>query len=56
MTGVKERKNCDSFVNLNTGDGKKVEVNINFEDISRQAATRSGRLGAYAKKMNLDKL
>ena len=49
MANVKGRKHCDSFTKyLNTDDGKKVEVNVSFENVSQQAAKR---LSAYEKKM-----
>lgn len=56
MENVKGRKDCDLFTkHLITGDGKKVEVNVNLEDASQRAVNNvekvQMRLGAYAKKM-----
>lgn len=56
MANAKGRKDCDLFMkHLITGNGKKIEVNVNLEDVSQQAVNSvekvQMRLGAYAKKM-----
>lgn len=56
MENVKGRKDCDLFTkHLITGDGKKVEVDVNLEDVSQRAVNNvekfQMRMGAYAKIM-----